>query len=159
VRGAISDDRPYRDRHNRARAVPKKLARSHQPRAQNGESHDKSDTHLAALDLSKSTKDAWLITHSQNLRIPLMSMGSMLGLMELGHKLASVRPLYEEPSDFDETAFRRLRTNYQHLVRFFNELADLTWQVPLQLPVQLESGPPPIQTSLAAFINPLNNSL
>jgi PAS domain S-box-containing protein len=123
------------------------------------ESRNDSDSHLAALEVANSTKDAWLIAHSQNLRAPLMSMGSMLGLMELGHKLASVRPLYEEPSDFEVTAFRHLRTNYQHLVRFFNELADLTWQVPLQLPVQLESGPPPIQTSLAAFINPLNNSL
>jgi PAS domain S-box-containing protein len=120
------------------------------------ESQNDSDSHLAALETANSTKDAWLIAHSQNLRTPLMAMGSMLGLMELGHNLASVRPLYEEPSDFDETVFRHLRTNYQHLVRFFNELADLTWQVPLQVE---NSPPPPIQTSLARFMNPENAEL
>jgi len=92
-----------------------------------------SDSHVAALDLPNRTQDAWLIAHSQNLRTPLMAMASMLDLMELGQKLASVRSLYEEPSDFDETAFRHLRENFQRLVHFFNELADLTGQSPLQL--------------------------
>jgi hypothetical protein len=110
------------------------------------ESRNDSDSHLAALDFSNSTKDAWLIAHSQNLRTPLISMGSMLDLMELGHKVACVRPLYEEPSDFDETAFRHVRKNFQRLVHFFNELADLTGQSPLQL----ESSP---ETSVATFIN------
>jgi PAS domain S-box-containing protein len=87
-----------------------------------------SNSHLAALELANSTKDAWLITHSQNLRGPLMSMGSMLGLMELGHELARVRPLHEAPSDFDEAAFQHVRTNFQRTVHYFNELADLTGQ-------------------------------
>ena len=109
-----------------------------------------SDSHLAALELANSTKDAWLIAHSQNLRVPLMAMASMLGLMELGHKLASVRSLYEEPSDFDEAAFRHVRSNFQRVVHFFNELADLTGQSPLRL----ESSPPPgTETSVATSIN------
>lgn len=90
-----------------------------------------SDSHLAALELANSTKDAWLVAHSQNLRAPLMSMASMLGLMELGHQLASVRPLYEKPSDFDEAAFQHVRRNFDRLVHFFNELSDLTGQNPL----------------------------
>ena len=97
------------------------------------ERRNDSDSYLAALELANSTKDAWLIAHWQNLRTPLMAITSMLGLMELEHKLASVRPLYEEPSDFDETAFRLVRQNFQRLVHFFNELADLTGQSPLQL--------------------------
>jgi PAS domain S-box-containing protein len=97
------------------------------------------DSHLAALELANSTKDAWLIAHSQNLRTPLTAMASMLGLMELGHKLASVRPLHEQPSDFDEAAFQHVRRNFQHLVHFFNELGEFTGQGPLQL----GSSPPP----------------
>jgi PAS domain S-box-containing protein len=114
------------------------------------ESRNDSDNHVAALELSNGTKDTWLIAHWQNLRIPLLSMGSMLDLMELGQKLACVRSLYEEPSDFDEVAFRRVRKNFQCLVRFFNELADQTGQSPLQL----ESSPHPgTETGVAAFIN------
>ncbi len=97
------------------------------------ERRNDSNSYLATHELANSTKDAWLIAHSQNLRTPLMSMGSMLGLMELGHNLADVRPLYEQPSDFDETAFRHVQQNFQRLVHFFNELADLTGQSPLQL--------------------------
>jgi PAS domain S-box-containing protein len=97
------------------------------------------DSHLAALELANSTKDAWLIAHSQNLRTPLTAMASMLGLMELGHKLASVRPLHEQPSDFDEAAFQHVRRNFQRVVHVFNELGELTGQSHLQL----ESGPPP----------------
>jgi hypothetical protein len=89
------------------------------------------------------------------LRIPLMSMGSMLGLMELGHKLATSRPLYEKPSDFDEATFQHVRTNFRHLVHYFNELADLTGQDRLQV----ESSPPPaIATSIVA-IESENNRL
>jgi hypothetical protein len=128
-------------------SVSEKLTRSNQPRPQNDNIRDitaraekgtDSDGHLAALELSNRTKDAWLIRHSQNLRVPLMSMGSMLGLIELEQKLASVRPLHETPSDFEETAFRHVRKNFQRLVRFFNELSDVTGQSPLQL----ESSPP-----------------
>jgi PAS domain S-box-containing protein len=115
-----------------------------------------SDSHLAALELSNSTKDAWLIAHSQNLRIQLMSMGSMLGLMELGHELARVRPLHEAPSDFDEPAFQHVRRNFQRLVHYFNELADLTRQDRLQV----ESNPPPATvTSIVASIEAENNRL
>ena len=135
-------------------SVLKKLARStNQTRTQNGENGNDSDSHLEALELSNSTKDAWLIAHSQNLRIPLMSMGSMLGLMELEHKLASVRPLYETPSDFDEAAFRHVRKNFQRLVQFFNELSDLTGQAPLRI----ESGPPSgKKTAAVVSINSAN---
>ena len=92
-----------------------------------------SNTHLAALQLANSTKDAWLIAHSQNLRGPMMSMGSMLGLMELGHELARVRPLHEAPSDIDEAAFQHVRTNFRRIVHYFNELADLTSQDRLRI--------------------------
>jgi len=120
------------------------------------ERRNDSDSHLAALELSNSTKDAWLIAHSQNLRIQLMSMGSMLGLMELGHELARVRPLYEAPSDFDEETFQHVRRNFQHLVHYFNELADLTGQDRLQI----ESSPPPkIVTSIVTSIESENNRL
>jgi PAS domain S-box-containing protein len=115
-----------------------------------------SDSHLAALELSNSAEDAWLIAHSQHLRTPLMSMGSMLGLMELGHELARVRPLHEAPSDFDEAAFLHVRRNFQRLVHCFNELADLTRQDRLQV----RSSPSPvIMTSVVASIESENNRL
>jgi len=140
-------------------SVLKKPARSpDQPRTQStedywtvrAESRNDSDSHLAALELGNSTKDAWLIAHWPNLRIPLMSMGSMLRLMELGHNLADVRPLYEQPSDFDEAAFRHVRQNFQRLVDFFNELADVIGQSPLQLE---GSSPLGTEPSVATFIN------
>jgi hypothetical protein len=109
-----------------------------------------SDEFLAALELANSTKDAWLVAHSQNLRTPLVAITSMLSLMELGHNLANVRPLYEQPSDFDETAFRLVQKNFQRLVALFNELADLTGQSPLQL----DGRPPPrSESSLATPIS------
>ena len=117
--------------------------------------HD-SDRHLAALELANSTKDAWLIEHSQNLRLPLSSMASMLGLMELGHRLASVRPLYEQPSDFDEAAFQHVRRNFQQLVHFFNELSDLTRQGPLQVE---NNRPSDAKIGMAASINSANGKL
>jgi PAS domain S-box-containing protein len=115
-----------------------------------------SDDHLAALELSNSTKAAWLIAHSQNLRIPLLSMGSMLGLMELGHELARVRPLHEAPSDFDEAAFQHVRKNFHCLVHYFNELADLTGQNCLQV---RRSPAPVIMPSIVASIESENNRL
>lgn len=99
-------------------------------RSENG---NNADSHLGALELANSTKDARLIAHSQNLRGPLVSMGSMLGLMELGHELARVRPLHEAPSDFDEAAFQHVRKNFHRLVHVFNELSDLTGQGPLRI--------------------------
>ena len=113
-----------------------------------------SNRHLAALQLANRTMDAWLIAHAQNLRVALMSMGSMLGVMELGSGLATVRPLYEKPSTFDETALRNVRKNFQRLVHFFNELADLTRQDHLRVP----SNPPPA-TSIVASIESENNRL
>ena len=112
------------------------------------------DSQLAALELSNSTKDAWLMAHSQNLRVALMSMGSMLGMMELGSKLATVRPLYEKPSLFNETAFRNVQKNFQRLVYFFNELADLAGQDHLRV----QPNPPPA-TSIVASIESENNRL
>jgi PAS domain S-box-containing protein len=112
-----------------------------------------SESHLAALELANSTKHAWLIAHSQNLRSPLSSMASMLGLMELGHRLASVRPLHEKPSDFDEAAFQHVRRNFQQLVHFFNELSDLTRQGPLQVE---NNQPSDAKIGMAASINSAN---
>jgi len=120
------------------------------------ESRNDADGQLAALEVANSKKDAWLIAHSQNLRPPLMSMGSMLGLMELRYNLAEVRPLHEKPSGFDETTFQHVRKNFPRLVHYCNEFADLTGQDRLQV----ESSPPPaILTSIAASIESENNRL
>jgi PAS domain S-box-containing protein len=97
------------------------------------EKRNDSDSHLAALELANSTKDAWLIAHSQNLRSPLATMAAMLRLMELAHKP-------EDRSDFEGAALQHVRRNFQRLVRFFNELADLTRQIPLQLESNERSG-------------------
>jgi PAS domain S-box-containing protein len=114
------------------------------------ERRNDSDGNLAALELANNTKDAWLIAQSQNLRTPLMAIVSMLGLIELGHKVAGVRPL---PSEFDEAAFQHVRRNFQRLVHFFDELAALTGQGPLQL----ENNPPSgAETSVVASINSAN---
>ena len=115
-----------------------------------------SNSHLAALELANSTKDAWLFAHSQNLRSPLMSMGSMLGLMELGHELARVRPLHEAPSDFDEAAFQHVRKNFQRVVHYFNELADLTGQDRLHV---RSNAPAALVPSIVASIESENNRL
>ncbi len=113
------------------------------------------DSHLAALELANSTKDAWLIAHSQNLRSPLMSMGSMLGLMDLGHELARVRPLYEAPSDFDEAAFQHVGKNFQRLVHYFNELSDLTGQGHLRIENSVPLGE---KTAAVVSINLANGN-
>lgn len=111
------------------------------------EKRSDSDESLAALELANSTKE---VAHTQNLRTPLVAITAMLSLMELEHNLSSVRPLYEQPSDFDETAFRLVQKNFQRLVDLFNELADLTGQSLLQL----ESRQPPrTETSLATPIS------
>ena len=69
---------------------------------------------------------------------PRAAMASMLGLVDLGHQLACVRPLHETPSDFDEAAFQHLRRNFELLVHCYNELSELTGQGPLHI----ESSPP-----------------
>jgi hypothetical protein len=64
--------------------------------------------------------------------------------------------LHEAPSDFDEAAFQHVRRNFQRLVHYFNELADLTGQDRLQV----ESNPPPATvTSIVASIESENNRL
>ena len=88
---------------------------------------------LAALELANRTKDAWLVAQSQKLREPMSSMAAMLGLMELAHQLALVRPIHQTSSEFDEAAFRHLRRNFERLVHFFNELADLTGETRLKV--------------------------
>jgi hypothetical protein len=98
------------------------------------------DSHLGALELANSTKNAWLIAHAPNLRAPLSAMASMLGLMELGHELAKVRPLHETPGEFDEVALQHVRRNFQHILHFFNELSDLTGQGSLQVESNQPSG-------------------
>ena len=115
-----------------------------------------SDRHLAALELANSTRDAWLVTLSQSLRIPLMTITSMLGLMKLGRTLVKVRPLYDKPSEFDEAGFEHIRRNFQSLVHYFNELADLTGQDRLQVE---SSSAPAIVTSILASIESENNKL
>ena len=97
------------------------------------EKRSHSDSHVAALELANHTKDAWLAAHSQNLRTPMTAIASMLGLMELEHKLASGGPPPDGMSDFDEAAFQHVRRNFAQLVHFFNELSDLTGQGPLQI--------------------------
>jgi PAS domain S-box-containing protein len=114
------------------------------------------DSRLAALQRAYSTKDAWLIAHAQNLRAPLSSMASMLGLMELGHRLAGVRPLHEQPSDFDEAAFQHVRRNFQQLVHYFNELSHLTGQGPLRIE---SNKPSKARIGMAASTNSANGKL
>jgi hypothetical protein len=83
-------------------------------------------------------------------------MGSMLGLMELGHDLARVRPLHEATSDFDAASFQHVRRNFHSLVHYFNELADLTGQD--RLPVG--SNPAPLAAAnIVASIESENNRL
>lgn len=120
------------------------------------EGRNDSDSHLATLELANSTKDAWLIAHSQNLRAPLTAMASMLGLMELAHKLSVVRSLHEKPSHFDEAAFQHVRKNFQRLLHFFNELSDLTGQSRLQVKSTPPSG---AKTSVTTAMNSANSKL
>lgn len=117
------------------------------------EKHQELDGQVAALELANSTKDLWLIAHSQNLRLPLSSMASMLGLIELGHRLVGVRPLYPKSSAFDEAAFQHVRRNFQQLVHFFNELSDLTGQPPLRVE---SNEPSKAQMSMAVSVNSAN---
>jgi tRNA A37 N6-isopentenylltransferase MiaA len=74
----------------------------------------------------------------------------MLGLIDLGHKLASVRSLHETPADFDEVAFQHIRRNFQRLLHYFNELSELTGQPPLQVE---DNEPSDAISSLATSIN------
>ena len=117
------------------------------------ENRIEADTHLAALELANRTKDAWLIAHSQKLHAPLLAIMSMLGLIELGHELATVRRLHEKPSEFDEAAFQHIRQNFQRLLSYFNELSDLTGQDALQIE---NNSALPAQAGVAPSINSSN---
>jgi PAS domain S-box-containing protein len=117
------------------------------------EKRDGAATTVAALRLANATKDAWLLAHTQKLRAPLASLGSMLGLIALEQKLACVRQLSEQPSEFDEAAFQHVRRNFEELVRSFNELSDLTGQAPLQI-----EGNSSRRTSSASIAPPNDNS-
>ena len=97
------------------------------------EEQSESTKQLAALEHANRTKDAWLLAQSQRLRAPLGAIASMLGLMELSHKLARVRPLHDTPSEFDEAAFKHLRKHFQSLVGLFNELSEVTGELPLKI--------------------------
>jgi PAS domain S-box-containing protein len=97
------------------------------------EERSDSEKQLAALELANRMKDAWLIAQSQRLRMPLSAIASMLGLMELSHHLALVRPLHDTPSEFDEAAFKHVRRNFQSLVGLFNELSEVTGEAPLKI--------------------------
>jgi PAS domain S-box-containing protein len=97
------------------------------------EEQSDSEKQLAALELANGMKDAWLIAQSQRLRTPLSAIASILGLMELRHKLAAARPLHDTPSEFDEAAFKHVRRNFQSLVGFFNELSEVTGETPLTI--------------------------
>ena len=114
------------------------------------EEQSDSEKQVAALELANGLKDAWLIAQSQRLRTPLSAMASMLGLMELGHKLSIVRPLHDTPSEFDEIAFRHVRRNFQNLVGLFNELSEMTGEAPLH--IQRDADP---STTIAGAGSPL----
>jgi PAS domain S-box-containing protein len=108
-----------------------------------------SDAHLAALEFATTTSKAWLVAHMQTLRAPLTAIASMLGLVELGHKLTEMRSLPEKPSEFDEAAFQHILKNFQSLVHYFNEIAALSGQPP----VETATIPPPIQSGSVASPN------
>jgi PAS domain S-box-containing protein len=107
------------------------------------------DAHLEALELATNTNEAWLVSHLQTLRAPLTAIASMLGLVELGHKLAEVRSLQEKPSEFDEAAYQHILRNCQSLVNYFNKTAALSGQAPLQA----ATIPPPVQRGGVASPN------
>jgi len=91
-----------------------------------------SEAHVAALEYASTTSKVWLVSHLETLRSPLTAIASMLGLVELGHKLAEVRSLQEKPCQFDEAAFKHVLRNCQRLVHYFNEVAALSGRQPLQ---------------------------
>jgi len=107
------------------------------------------DNHLAALELANKAKDAWLVGHSQNLRTPLTAIASMLGLIDLEHKLLRVRAGAEKPTDFDDAALEHVRRNFDRLIHFFNELSDLTGQTPFKVESKPLAESKPGGTALA----------
>jgi len=121
--------------------------------SERAEQKNNSNAHLTALEFATNAKKAWLVSHLQTLRAPLSAIASMLGLVELGHKLADLRPLRENPSEFDEAAFQHILRNCQTLVHHFNEIAGVSGQAPLQA----ATIPPPVRPdSVAVSINSAN---
>ena len=119
--------------------------------SERAEKQNNSDARLAALELAGTTTRAQLAAHLRTLRTPLSAMASMLGLMELGHKLTEDRPLGEKPSEFDEAAFDHILRNFQSLVHYFNELAAFSGEGPLHVAV-----PAPIRPGVATPNNSAN---
>ena len=113
------------------------------------EQKNNSDAHPAALEFATSTNKAWLVSHLDTLRTPLTAIASMLVLVDLEHKLATVRSLQEKPSEFDEAAYQHILRNCQRLIRYFNEIAALSGQAPLQA----ATIPPPVQPGRVASPN------
>jgi len=102
-----------------------------------------SDADLAARQMVANSNKTWVVSHLRMLRTPLSAIASMLGLVEIGHKLAEVRPsLSEQPSEFDEAAFQHILRNIQSLVHYFNEIAALSGESPLQV----ATLPPPVES-------------
>jgi PAS domain S-box-containing protein len=120
------------------------------------EKRNNSAKHLAAPELATSTNRTWLVSHLRTLRTSLSAMASMLGLVELGHRLADLRPLPENLSEFDEAAFQHIQRHFQRLVHYFDELADLTGQNYLQAENRPPSAP---KTNDATPISPANDKL
>jgi len=121
--------------------------------SERAEQKNTSGAHLAALEFATSTNQAWLVSHLQALRSPLAAIASMLGLVELGHKITELRSLQRKPSEFDEAAYQHILRNCQRLVRYFNEIAALSGQAPLQ-PATI---PPPVQPGTVASPNESTN--
>jgi PAS domain S-box-containing protein len=105
------------------------------------------DNHVAALELANGTKAAWLMAHSQTLRNPITAIASMLGLVELEHKLVEMRTPGDTSMGFDEAALHHIRRNFQRIVHFFNELCGLTGQGPLRLEMGPGTGAPQTGTT------------
>src|ERR1044071_2415550 len=81
--------------------------------SERAEQKNTSGAHLAALEFATSTNQAWLVSHLQALRSPLAAIASMLGLVELGHKITELRSLQRKPSEFDEAAYQHILRNCQ----------------------------------------------
>ena len=118
--------------------------------SERAEKNHNSEAHLAALEFQAGTNKTWVVSHLRMLRTPLSAIASMLGLVEIGHKLAEVRPSFSEhPSEFDEAAYQHILRNCQSLVHYFNEIAALSGQAPLQA----ATIPPPVRPGGVASPN------
>jgi PAS domain S-box-containing protein len=110
---------------------------------------DNYDAHLAALEVAATTNGTWAVSHLRMLRTPLSAIASMLGLIELGHKLTEVRRLSEKPSEFDEAAFQHILRNFQNLLHYFNDVAARIGEGP----IEAATLPPPLHGTAPAYSN------